>query len=95
MASRIRTLNAAANLWEVRPPLAGMEAEDSKQFWWREWQKMTVENCELLKWAQQQCIQNPLLSVSRRGDTQGPCTPFCEFHECSGQPPGLQTQDES
>lgn len=38
--SKIRTLNAAANLWEPRPPFTSLEKESSKQPWWPEWQEM-------------------------------------------------------
>ena len=64
VASKIRTLNATANLWDAKPPFAGMEAESSNQFWWHEWQEMTAKNRELLHWAKQQCIQNPSLKCS-------------------------------
>src|SRR5437868_10337340 len=39
VASKIRALNAVANLWEVSPPFAGMEGETSAQFC-QEWQEM-------------------------------------------------------
>jgi hypothetical protein len=64
MASKIRALNAVANLWEVHPPFAGMEAESADQFWWQGWRDMTAKNRELLDWARAQCALQPALKCA-------------------------------
>jgi hypothetical protein len=64
VASKIRTLNAAAKLWEERQPFLGMETESSNQPWWSEWQRMTARNRELLAWAKQQCTENRSLECA-------------------------------
>jgi hypothetical protein len=69
VASKIRALNAVANLWEVSPPFAGMEAESANQFWWQEWKEMTAKNRELLDWAKQQCVQRPSLKCASPNPT--------------------------
>ena len=62
--SKIRILNAVANLWDANPPFTGMETESGDQFWWQEWKEMTAKNRELLSWAKQQCVQRPPLKCA-------------------------------
>lgn len=69
MASKIRALNAVANLWEVSPPFAGMEAESANQFWWQDWKEMTARNQELLKWARAQCALQASLKCASPNST--------------------------
>jgi hypothetical protein len=70
--SKIRTLNAAANLWEARPPFAGLEKENSNQPWWPKWQEMNTKNRELLQWAKGQCMQKPELKCALPTQTPQP-----------------------
>jgi len=60
IASKIRTLNAVANLWDVSPP-APMEGSAELRL---EWQKMVATNRELLHWARERCNQNPSLKCA-------------------------------
>src|SRR5919108_997891 len=69
MASKIRALNAVANLWEVSPPFAGMEAGSANQFWWQDWKEMTGKNRELLQWAREQCTLKPSLKCASPNST--------------------------
>jgi hypothetical protein len=63
VASKIRTLNAVANLWEVSPPSAATEQDisiDMRQ----DWLDMRAKNRELLEWARQQCRKDPSLGCA-------------------------------
>src|SRR5512135_303285 len=57
VASKIRTLNAVANLWDVSPPTEIQGSEELRQ----DWRETTARNRKLLEWAREQCKQNPSL----------------------------------
>ena len=63
-ASKIRTLNAAANLWEEHPPFTSDQwrENDTNKIWWSEWKESRAKNTELLLWARQQCATTPSLN---------------------------------
>lgn len=63
LAAKIRTLNAAAIMWDEHPPFRSKQSQpDAANAPWRgEWEQMTAKNFELLRWAQQQCSQDPSL----------------------------------
>jgi hypothetical protein len=56
MASKIRALNAVANLWDASPPSAGMDTDD--------WKAFAAKNRDLLQWAREQCAMNPSLKCA-------------------------------
>jgi hypothetical protein len=63
-AAKIRTLNAAARLWDERPPFAagaGAIADAIYAPWLPEWREITARNMKLLDWAKSQCANNPAL----------------------------------
>jgi hypothetical protein len=61
MEAKIRTLNAAALLWEERPPFKNQHWKPtaSNESWLGEWNEMTEKNIQLLEWAQKQCNDIP------------------------------------
>ena len=66
-ASKIRALNAAARLWDERPPFAGItnsQAAGANAPWFVEWREITAENMRLLEWAKSQCASNPSLKCA-------------------------------
>jgi len=65
-AAKIRTLNAAARLWDERPPFATVNstAEAINAPWLPRWREMTAENMKLLEWAKTQCANNPALKCA-------------------------------
>lgn len=60
MASKIRALNAVANVWDERPPFDSLTGSEN-QPWWQGWQDMTRQNRDLLGWARERCATDPSL----------------------------------
>jgi len=66
-ASKIRTLNAVARLWDERPPFEAVSdsiAEAKDSHWYPEWREMTAQNKKLLAWAKAQCANTPKLECA-------------------------------
>jgi hypothetical protein len=66
-AAKIRTLNAAALLWDAHPPFKSQQWKASPSR--REWSEITASNLELLQWAKQQCAQMPSLKCKSPNST--------------------------
>ncbi len=67
IASKIRTLNAVARLWEQHPPLsasAHATSDAAKAIWLTEWKETTAENAKLVEWAKSQCATTPALQCA-------------------------------
>ena len=58
-AAKIRSLNAAALLWDAHPPFTSKQWRESPSR--SEWEELTASNVQLLQWAKQQCAQTPSL----------------------------------
>ena len=58
-AAKIRSLNAAALLWDAHPPFKSQQWQVSPSR--GEWAEITSSNLQLLQWAKQQCAQTPAL----------------------------------
>lgn len=66
-ASKIRTLNAVARLWDERPPFEAVSdstAEAKDSHWYPEWREMTAQNMKLLAWAKALCATTPELECA-------------------------------
>jgi hypothetical protein len=66
-ASKIRTLNAVARLWDEQPPFVGSEdptADVMNAPWATTWREKTAQNRQLLTWAKSQCIHKPELQCA-------------------------------
>lgn len=66
-AAKIRSLNAAALLWDAHPPFKSPQWQASPSR--REWAEMTGSNMELLRWAKSQCAQEPSLRCKSPNST--------------------------
>jgi hypothetical protein len=66
-AAKIRSLNAAALLWDAHPPFKSKQWQVSPSR--SEWEQLTASNLALLQWAKQQCAQKPSLQCKSPNST--------------------------
>ena len=66
-AAKIRTLNAAALLWDTYPPFKSPQWQSSPTR--DEWAEITASNMELLQWAKGQCARMPSLKCKSPNTT--------------------------
>jgi len=66
-AAKIRSLNAAALLWDAHPPFKSSQWLTSPTR--REWAEITASNLELLQWAKERCAQTPSLKCKSPNTT--------------------------